>query len=199
MSHYGEDEFAGTEVRNSSSLAGVPDEYQRLWTPHRLVYIQQGQQPHQDDCPFCLAPAMTDEEGLIVHRGKTAFVLLNLYPYNSGHLLVCPYRHIATYDEATDEEVAEIGRLTQVAMRVLRSVSRNDGFNIGMNQGRVAGAGIADHLHQHIVPRWATDSNFFPIIAKTKAVTALLGDVRKSVADAWPADSSVPSHLDTEE
>jgi ATP adenylyltransferase len=166
MSHYGEDEFAGTDVRNSSSLAGVPDEYQRLWTPHRLVYIQQGQQPHPDDCPFCLAPAMTDEEGLIVHRGKTAFVLLNLYPYNSGHLLVCPYRHIATYDEATDEEVAEIGRLTQVAMRVLRSVSRNDGF---------------------------------PIIAKTKAVTALLGDVRKSVADAWPQDSSAPSHLDTEE
>ncbi|MEY4102693.1 MAG: hypothetical protein RIR88_827 [Actinomycetota bacterium] len=189
MSNYGDDEFTDFDVRNSSSLAGVPDEYQRLWTPHRLVYIEQGQQPEKDDCPFCRAPEMTDEEGLIVHRGRTAYVLLNLYPYNSGHLLVCPYRHIATYDEATDEEVAEIGRLTQVAMRVLRSVSRNDGFNIGMNQGRVAGAGIADHLHQHIVPRWATDSNFFPIIAKTKAVTALLGDVRKSVADAWPTNS----------
>jgi ATP adenylyltransferase len=188
MSNYDDDEFSDFDVRKSSSLAGVPDEYQRLWTPHRLVYIQQGQQPDEDSCPFCLAPGMSDEDGLIVHRGITAFVLLNLYPYNSGHMLVCPYRHIATYDEATNEEVAEIGRLTQVAMRVLRSVSRNDGFNIGMNQGRVAGAGIADHLHQHIVPRWATDSNFFPIIAKTKAVTALLGDVRKSVADAWPTD-----------
>lgn len=186
MTHYSPEEFASNDVRNAASFAGVPDEYQRLWTPHRLVYIEKGQQPAEDDCPFCLAPAMSDEDSLIVHRGTTAYVLLNLYPYNSGHLLVCPYRHIAQYDEATAEEVAEIGSLTQEAMRVLRTVSRNDGFNIGMNQGRVAGAGIADHLHQHVVPRWATDSNFFPIIAKTKAVTALLGDVRKSVADAWP-------------
>ena len=129
---------------------------------------------------------MSDEEGLIVHRGTHAFVLLNLYPYNSGHLLVCPYRHVAMYDDATVEETAEIASLTQEAMRVLKKVSRNDGYNIGMNQGRVAGAGIADHLHQHVVPRWATDSNFFPIIAKSKAVTALLGDVRNAIAQAWP-------------
>lgn len=187
MSNYGDDEFENHDVWNSSNLAGVPDEFQRLWTPHRLVYIENGQQPHDDDCPFCLAPGMSDEDALIVHRGKNAFVLLNLYPYNSGHLLVCPYRHIAMYDEATDEEVAEIGSLTQTAMRVLKDVSRNDGFNIGMNQGRIAGAGIAGHLHQHIVPRWALDSNFFPIIAKTKAITALLGDVRESIANAWPA------------
>ena len=187
MSNYGDDEFENHDVWNSSNLAGVPDEFQRLWTPHRLVYIENGQQPHDDDCPFCLAPGMSDEDALIVHRGKNAFVLLNLYPYNSGHLLVCPYRHIAMYDEATDEEVAEIGSLTQTAMRVLKDVSRNDGFNIGMNQGRIAGAGIAGHLHQHIVPRWALDSNFFPIIAKTKAITALLGDVRESIASAWPA------------
>ena len=187
MSNYGDDEFDNHDVWNSSDLAGVPDEFQRLWTPHRLVYIENGQQPHDDDCPFCLAPGMSDEDALIVHRGKNAFVLLNLYPYNSGHLLVCPFRHIAMYDEATDEEVAEIGSLTQTAMRVLRQVSRNDGFNIGMNQGRIAGAGIAGHLHQHIVPRWALDSNFFPIIAKTKAITALLGDVRESIAKAWPA------------
>ena len=186
MTHYSPDEFASSDVRSAASFAGVPDEYQRLWTPHRLAYIESGQQPKQDDCPFCLSPTMSDEDGLIVPRGTTAFVLLNLYPYNSGHLLVCPYRHIAQYDEATAEEVAEIGSLTQEAMRVLRTVSRNDGFNIGMNQGQVAGAGIADHLHQHIVPRWATDSNFFPIIAKTKAVTALLGDVRTSLATAWP-------------
>ena len=131
---------------------------------------------------------MTDEKALIVARGKHAYVLLNLFPYNSGHLLVCPYRHIATYDEASPEEIAEIGSLTQVAMRVLKAVSHCDGFNIGMNQGRIAGAGIAEHLHQHIVPRWALDSNFFPIIAGTKAIPRLLGDVRREVAGGWPTD-----------
>jgi ATP adenylyltransferase len=170
----------------SSYLAGVPDEFQRLWTPHRMVYIEHGQQPTKDDCPFCVAPTMDDEQALIVARGTHAYVLLNLFPYNSGHLLVCPYRHIATYDLATDEEAAEIASLTRTAMRVLRRVSRNDGFNIGMNQGVVAGAGVAAHLHQHIVPRWAQDSNFFPIIAKTKALPQLLGEVRQSIADGWP-------------
>lgn len=167
-------------------LAGVPDEFQRLWTPHRMVYIQNGQQPAKDDCPFCVAPSMSDEDGLIVARGKYAYVLLNLFPYNSGHLLVCPYRHISTYDLATAEEVAEIGALTQTAMRVIKEVSHNDGFNLGMNQGEVAGAGIAAHLHQHIVPRWRSDANFFPIIAKTKALPQLLGEVRASIANAWP-------------
>ena len=178
------DEFEGLE--QSSEFAAVPDAFQRLWTPHRMVYIQDGQQPHPDDCPFCLAPRMTDEKALIVARGTHAYVLLNLFPYNSGHLLICPYRHVAMYDEATPEEIAEIGSLTQVAMRVLSTVSHCDGFNIGMNQGRIAGAGIAEHLHQHIVPRWALDSNFFPIIAGTKAIPRLLGEVRREVAAAWP-------------
>lgn len=177
------------ELESSSEFAGVPDEFQRLWTPHRMVYIQQGQ-PADDGCPFCVAPSMDDERALIVHRGTHAFVLLNLFPYNSGHLLVCPYRHVAMYDDATPEEVAEIGGLTQTAMRVVKQVSRNDGFNIGMNQGQVAGAGIAAHLHQHIVPRWASDANFFPIIAKTKALPQLLGDVRTAIANAWPADGA---------
>ncbi|TFD71064.1 HIT family protein [Cryobacterium fucosi] len=184
----GGDPFEGIE--HSSDFAAVPDAFQRLWTPHRLVYIQDGQQPEESDCPFCLAPKMADEKALIVARGTHAYVLLNLFPYNSGHLLVCPYRHIATYDEATPEEIAEIGSLTQVAMRVLTEVSHCDGFNIGMNQGRVAGAGIAEHLHQHIVPRWALDSNFFPIIARTKAVPRLLGEVRREVADGWPKDEN---------
>lgn len=173
-------------VEDAAALAGVPDEFQRLWTPHRMAYILAGPEPLRHDCPFCAAPDKTDEEGLIVARGETAYVLLNLFPYNSGHLLVCPYRHFGTYDEATPEEVAEIGALTQVAMRVLRKVANCDGFNLGMNQGEVAGAGVAAHLHQHIVPRWATDANFFPIIAKTKALPQLLGDVRRSVADGWP-------------
>ncbi|RJT89471.1 HIT domain-containing protein [Cryobacterium melibiosiphilum] len=177
----------GLVVDGSSEYAAVPDAFQRLWTPHRMAYIQDGQQPHADDCPFCVAPAMTDEKALIVARGEHAYVLLNLFPYNSGHLLVCPYRHVATYDQATPAEVAEIGELTQIAMRVLTAVSRCDGFNIGMNQGRIAGAGIAEHLHQHIVPRWALDSNFFPIIAGTKAIPRLLGDVRDDVANGWPS------------
>lgn len=172
-------------IDDPSYLVGVPDEFQRLWTPHRMVYIQQGDPGHHD-CPFCVAPSLSDEDALIVARGTHAYALLNLFPYNSGHLLVCPYRHIATYDEATPEEVAEIGSLTQTAMRVIREVSKNDGFNIGMNQGAVAGAGIASHLHQHIVPRWAQDANFLPIIAKTKALPQLLGEVRVALADAWP-------------
>ena len=179
-------EFDDGEVESAADFAAVPDAFQRLWTPHRLVYIQDGQQPAKDACPFCLAPSMEDEKGLIVARGEHAYVLLNLFPYNSGHLLVCPYRHVALYDEATPAEVAEIGSLTQTAMKVVRSVSKCDGFNLGMNQGRIAGAGIADHLHQHIVPRWALDSNFFPIIAETKALPRLLGDVRAEIASAWP-------------
>jgi ATP adenylyltransferase len=100
-------------------------------------------------------------------------------------MLVCPYRHISTYDEANADEIAEIGELTQQAMRVLKSVSGAHGFNIGMNQGEVAGAGIAGHLHQHIVPRWRNDANFFPIIAETKALPRLLGEVRDDIARAW--------------
>lgn len=173
------------QAESADSFGGVPDEFQRLWTPHRLVYIETGTQPA--DCPFCAAPEKSDEAALIVHRGETSFVLLNLYPYNSGHLLVCPYRHIATYDEATPEEVAEIGLLTQQAMSTLKEISGVHGFNIGMNQGEVAGAGIAAHLHQHVVPRWANDSNFMPIIAKTKALPRLLGEVRDAIAKAWPA------------
>mgnify|MGYP002654889232 CR=1 FL=1 len=122
---------------------------------------------------------------MIVHRGKTGYVLLNLFPYNSGHLLVCPYRHVDTYDKATDQEAAEIALMTQQAMKTLRKVSGAHGFNIGMNQGEVAGAGIASHLHQHIVPRWKADSNFFPIIAQTKALPRLLGEVRETIQNNW--------------
>ena len=183
-------DYDGTEypdVESASDFAAVPDAFQRLWTPHRIAYIEAGQKPGTDECPFCIAPTLTDEQALIVARGTHAYVLLNLFPYNSGHLLVVPYRHVSTYDLATDDEVAEIASLTQTAMRVLTETSHAHGYNIGMNQGQVAGAGIADHLHQHIVPRWAQDSNFFPIIAGTKALPRLLGEVRAEVAAAWPA------------
>jgi ATP adenylyltransferase len=102
-------------------------------------------------------------------------------------MLVCPYRHVSLYDDATAEEVAEIAEITQTAMKVLRKVSRAQGFNLGMNQGELAGAGIASHLHQHIVPRWLHDANFFPIIAETKALPRLLGEVREELSKAWPS------------
>ncbi len=181
------DPVEGGPLESSDDFGGAPDGMQRLWTPHRMVYIESGQEPERAHCPFCAQPGMGDEEGLIVARGEHAFVLMNLYPYNTGHVLVCPYRHIGTYDLASPEEILEIGELTQTAMRVITEVMRVDGFNIGMNQGRLAGAGIPDHLHQHIVPRWNLDSNFLPIIARTKAMPQLLGDVRQSLADAWPA------------
>ena len=179
----------GRGLENSADMPGVPNSFQHLWTPHRLVYIQNGQQPADEDCPFCLGPERPDEESLIVFRGQHAYALLNLFPYNSGHILVCPYRHISTYDLATPDEIAEIGSITQQAMRVLKAVSNCHGFNLGMNQGEVAGAGIASHLHQHIVPRWRNDSNFFPIIAETKALPRLLGEVREQIAEAWSSVS----------
>jgi ATP adenylyltransferase len=180
-------EDARSPLEAAADFAGVPDAFARLWTPHRMVYIDdEDRSGERSRCPFCRAPGLDDATGLIVARGFHAYVLLNLYPYNSGHLLVCPYRHVASYDEATAEEAAEIASLTQTAMRVLRATSRCDGFNIGMNQGAVAGAGIAGHLHQHIVPRWAQDANFFPIIARTKAVPRLLGEVRDDLVAAWP-------------
>ncbi|MFV0429026.1 MAG: HIT family protein [Arachnia sp.] len=167
---------------------GVPDAFGRLWTPHRMVYIQgEGKPTSNAGCPFCKAPGHDDAEGLIVARGITAYVVMNLFPYSPGHLLVCPYRHVADYTEATEAESAEIAFLTQRAMAVLRSVSGPAGFNIGINQGEVAGAGIAMHLHQHIVPRWAGDMNFLPVVGQTRAIPQLLADARAQLAAAWAA------------
>ncbi len=167
---------------------GEPDGLDRLWTPHRMAYIRGENKPADrtsGECPFCRIPGLPDEEGLIVHRGTHCFVLLNLYPYAPGHLMVCPYRHIPDYTETTDAEAVEIADLTRTAMRVIRAVSRAEGFNIGMNQGKIAGAGIADHLHQHVVPRWTGDANFLPIVGRTKTVPELLTDTRELLADAW--------------
>ncbi|HVU61103.1 MAG TPA: HIT domain-containing protein [Mycobacteriales bacterium] len=166
---------------------GVPDEWQRIWMPERLAYIQGAGK--SDECPFCAIPAMSDEDGLIVHRATLAYVVLNLYPYNAGHLMVVPFRHVAGYPDLTDPEAAEVATLTQSAMRVIREVSGAQGFNIGMNQGVVAGAGIAEHLHQHVVPRWGGDTNFMPVVARTKVLPQLLRDTRRLLAEAWPAFS----------
>jgi len=167
---------------------GEPDAFQRLWTPHRIAYVKGENKPEstdEADCPFCRIPTLPDEDGLIVHRGESAYVVLNLYPYNPGHLLVCPFRHVADYTDLTDDETAEVADFTKRAMAVMREASRPDGFNIGLNQGRAAGAGIAAHLHQHVVPRWGGDSNFLPVIGHTKTVPQLLSETRALLAKAW--------------
>jgi ATP adenylyltransferase len=145
-----------------------------------------GQGP-DDGCPFCRIVDLPDEEALIVHRSTAAYVVLNLYPYNSGHLLVCTYRHVADYPDLTEAEILDIATLTQTAMGVLREASNAQGFNIGINQGSIAGAGIAGHLHQHVVPRWGGDANFMPIIGRAKPLPALLTETRELLARHWPA------------
>ncbi|MGH3437022.1 MAG: HIT family protein [Sciscionella sp.] len=167
---------------------GIEDALQRLWTPHRMAYIQGQDKPADDGrtgCPFCLLVELPDADGLVVARGELVYAVLNLYPYNPGHLMVVPYRHVADYPDLDSRETTELAEFTQHAMRVARSVSAPHGFNIGMNQGVVAGAGIAAHLHQHVVPRWGGDNNFMPVVGHTKVLPQLLGDTRTLLADAW--------------
>ncbi|WP_308805514.1 HIT family protein [Acrocarpospora pleiomorpha] len=170
--------------------AGVPDAFGRLWTPHRMAYIKGENKPSgtgaDDGCPFCEIPKHDDADGLIIARGSVVYALMNLYPYNSGHLMICPYRHVADYTDLDDAEVAELGDFTKRALSALRKASGAQGFNVGMNLGLVAGAGIAAHLHQHIVPRWGGDTNFMPVIGQTKVLPQLLRDTRQLLADAWP-------------
>jgi ATP adenylyltransferase len=172
---------------------GEVDDLERLWTPHRMAYIRGENKPADSsagECPFCRIPQLGDEEGLVVRRGDLTYAVLNLYPYAPGHLMVCPYRHIADYTETTDAEAEEIAHLTKEAMGTLREVSAVQGFNLGMNQGAVAGAGIAAHLHQHVVPRWLGDQNFMPIIGQTKTLPELLTETRSLLAGSWVAPVS---------
>ena len=167
----------------------MTDAWERLYTPHRMVYLRGEGKPVSeeagDGCPFCRAPGMPTDEGLVVARGEHVYAVLNLYPYNAGHLMMCPYRHVADYPDLSTAEVAELGAFTQRSMTVLRAVSGAHGFNIGMNQGAVSGAGIAAHLHQHVVPRWGGDTNFMPIVGATKVIPQLLEDTRELLAAEW--------------
>ena len=158
------------DVETPAEFAGEPDGFQRLWTPHRMVYVG-GDKPSDEageGCPFCAAPDRSDAEGLIVHRGDLCYVVLNLFPYNPGHVLVCPYRHVSLYVDLTDEETTEFTALTKQALRALETASAPMG------------------LHQHVVPRWGGDSNFLPVVARTKALPMLLEDVRTRLVEAWP-------------
>jgi len=165
--------------------AGLQDAFGRLYTPHRMAYIRGEGKPTAESCPFCEIPSLSDEQGLIVARGEVAYAVLNLYPYNSGHLMLVPHRHVAGYEELTVPEAQEIAQLTQHALRALRHASGAQGFNVGMNLGVVGGAGIAAHLHQHVVPRWGGDTNFMPVVGQTKVLPQLLPDTRDLLAEAW--------------
>jgi len=168
--------------------AGMPDGWQRLWAPHRLDYLRGENRPLESNdiaCPFCRIPTLSDSEGLVVFRGESAYVVMNLYPYNPGHLLICAYRHVPDLTDLTTQERHEITDLTAHAMTTVRKVSGADGFNLGMNQGAISGAGVAAHIHQHVVPRWSGDANFMPIIGKTKVLPQLLTMTRDELAAAW--------------
>ncbi len=168
---------------------GEPDRLQRLWAPHRLAYVtgEDGTgRTAEGGCPFCRIPTLDDRTGLVLARGETVYAVLNLHPYNPGHLMVVPYRHVAGLDELTDEESAELMRFTRQAVQAVRDVSSPHGFNVGLNLGGVAGGSLADHLHQHVVPRWGGDANFITVLAGAKVIPQLLAETRDLVAAAWP-------------
>jgi ATP adenylyltransferase len=165
--------------------AGVPDALLRLWTPHRMAYISGGAKPGGDECPFCRIPSMSDVDGLVVARGERVYAVLNLYPYNAGHVLVVPYRHVADYTDLDHDETAELAAMSKATLQAVRGTSAPQGFNVGLNLGVAAGAGIAPHLHQHVVPRWGGDSNFMPVIGHTKVLPQLLGETRELLVASW--------------
>jgi ATP adenylyltransferase len=158
---------------------------ERLWAPWRLEYIKSA----DDDggCIFCAAAAGGDDaERLVVHRGAHAIVLLNKYPYASGHFMVASTRHVGEYGELTDEEVLDLHRLASAGMGALAQLYAPQGYNVGWNLGRIAGAGVVDHVHLHVVPRWAGDTNFMPVLADVKVLPEHLDETRKKLAEAWP-------------
>jgi ATP adenylyltransferase len=148
---------------------------QRIWAPWRLPYVKGASTEAEQECIFCAKPVADDDEAnLIVHRGERCFVILNLFPYTNGHLMVAPYEHLATLSELDADTVAEMMRLTQRAMDVLSERYEPHGFNVGFNQGRVAGAGVEHHIHMHVVPRWGGDTNFMPVLADTRVMPQTL-------------------------
>ena len=157
---------------------------QRLWAPWRLEYIKG---PKPDECIFCSKPALGDDAGAhIVHRGELVFSMLNAYPYNNGHLMIAPYRHVASIEDLDQPALLEMMTETQAALAALRRAYSPDGFNVGVNQGKVAGAGIESHLHLHVVPRWDGDSNFMPVTGETRVLPETLDHSHEVISRAWP-------------
>ncbi|MCS5479091.1 HIT domain-containing protein [Corynebacterium sp. YIM 101645] len=166
---------------------GEPDRLTRLWAPYRMSYIKErppaGSATQGD--PFVDAPKMSDEDGLIVARGELVYAILNLYPYNAGHLMVIPYRKVADLENLTPEEMTELMGFVTTAVKVLKKVSRPEGINVGFNLGKASGGSVGNHLHMHVVPRWSGDSNFLTVLGGTKVLPQLLRDTRSMLAEAW--------------
>jgi ATP adenylyltransferase len=157
---------------------------QRLWSPWRSKYIESISEKNdgsRESCVFCQKFSESDDEkNLVVYRGVLSAIVMNLYPYNSGHLMVVPFAHKGDFEDLTDEESADVMRLTRIAIRLLRTTMRPDGFNFGANLGKVSGAGIAEHIHFHVVPRWNGDTNFMSVLDDTKVISEeLVGTYKK--------------------
>jgi ATP adenylyltransferase len=156
-----------------------------LWAPWRLEYVTQADE--QRGCPLCDEAAGEVAESLVVHRGERAFALLNKFPYSSGHLIVAPLAHTGELEELDDETSLEVHRLGLQGLAALRATYRPDGFNLGWNLGRAAGAGILDHVHLHVVPRWAGDTSFMPVLGDAKVLPEHLLATRERLRGAWPS------------
>ena len=187
MDEFTTDEAEGHESTNQfpagayvDSGTGEPDRLERLWAPYRMAYITK-----RTKDPFVEAPKGSDEDGLIIARGKEVYALLNLFPYNAGHLMVVPYRKVADLEELTAGECAEMMSFAQFAIRTLKRVSQPQAVNVGFNLGKAAGGSVSDHLHMHVVPRWPGDSNFMTIVDGTKVLPQLLQETRALLAKAW--------------
>jgi ATP adenylyltransferase len=177
------DDAAGPDLEQRDGV-GTPDGFRRLWTPHRLAYITEA---GTEGCPFCRIPTLPDAEGLVVARGEVVYAVLNLHPYNPGHLMVVPYRHVAELEDLDATETGELMAFTRTALRALKAVSAPHAFNVGLNLGTAAGGSLAEHLHQHVVPRWGGDANFIAVIGQTKVIPQLLAETRRLLHDAWKA------------
>jgi ATP adenylyltransferase len=150
-----------------------------------MEYIGQAREGEDQGCLFCEKPKEgNDEKALIVARSELSFAMLNRYPYNSGHLMVAPFRHVGELEEVEDDESLDMQRLLQRCVKALKEAMQPDGFNIGMNLGVVAGAGIPDHLHWHVVPRWTGDTNFMPVVSATKVLPDVLSGAYAKVSSA---------------
>jgi ATP adenylyltransferase len=167
---------------------GERDHLQRLWTPYRMTYLAGAPMMRDNDKPeepFTDIPQLSDEDGLVVARGELVYAVLNLYPYNPGHLMVVPYRRLSEIEDLTDAESAELMAFIQKAIRVIKNVSRPHGFNVGLNLGTSAGGSLAEHLHVHVVPRWGGDANFITIVGGAKVIPQLLRETRQLLATEW--------------
>jgi ATP adenylyltransferase len=158
----------------------------RIWAPWRLAYVKDASKDNEDECIFCTKPAEEDDErNLIVHRSERCFVILNLFPYTNGHLMAAPYEHTGKLQDLDPETVAEMMALAQRSMRRLEQVYEPHGYNVGVNQGRIAGAGFEGHIHLHVVPRWGGDTNFMPVIGDTRVMPQSLEDSFKALKEAF--------------